>query len=639
MNDNELLNTIDDDMDDDVVVYVPKKKTASKVEYIDEDGVRVVADSAPGVSAANTHAPVKTERTAATAEAAGSERPAAKTETVRRERPAAKAESAREHVRRPGAFSPAGESAEEPIPVARRERGKTTKRAPKGLAAAFGRLGASPRALAGAAAALGVIVLVLAMVLSGGRRSSLPGTAEAGFITDGGAACASLYEGKAVEVEGDAAYCMVSPDKKTIVVQENDGTLFFTDTSKGERREISSEAQPQNALIAVRNSGVLYIDGEGQLHRFTFSSGSDRVIGSTANFAVAKNSLAVLYSADGKFYILPDGAEEPVEAGGYSGMPRGIALSDDGKCAVWTDWSNNAQNICLYDSGGRKILETLVGTTAVTRAVFSEDGKFLAVTNPDSESAYLWNNGVVSRAKLGGTPVSAELYTAAGLLGEDGGEEVGGVYIHVSGNAGGNIYYLDPLGDREKLTSKVKSFQLRSGIACFTASDGNMYYVEVSGANASERVRISADVQSFTLSRDGRYVYYLKDVSAGAGNLYVYRIGDDEPVKIASEVAGAYYPCEDGSSVIYYRESESTNAAGTRIGVMYMYSFAEGSNKLASDAVIGRVSSGSGDRIEADSFTYLKYLSSESSGRVYVNCIYYDGRESRVVLKDVFFDT
>lgn len=130
------------------------------------------------------------------------------------------------------------------------------------------------------------------------------------------------------------------------------------------------------------------------------------------------------------------------------------------------------------------------------------------------------------------------------------------MYVHVSGSAGGNIYYLDLLGDREKLISKVRSFQLRGGVACFTASDGNMYYVEVSGANASERVRISADVQSFVLSRDGKYVYYLKDVSAGVGNLYVYRIGDEEPVKIASEASGTYLPCENGSSVIYYREGE-----------------------------------------------------------------------------------
>jgi hypothetical protein len=71
---------------------------------------------------------------------------------------------------------------------------------------------------------------------------------------------------------------------------------------------------------------------------------------------------------------------------------------------------------------------------------------------------------------------------------------------------------------------------------------------------------------------------------------------------------------------------------------MYLYSFGEGSNKIASDAVIGRVSSGSGDRIEADSFTYLKYLSSDSAGRVYSNCVYFDGKESSALLKDVYYD-
>lgn len=619
MNDNELLNRTADDEDDDVVVYVPKKKADSRVEYVDEEGVRVVADRAPGTGATDAAA------------AASAERPT--------HSPVTRAEPAREHTRRTGAFSAGVETGEEPIPVARRERGKTAKRTQKKLSTVLGRVNVSPRVLVSAAVALAVVVIVLAMVLSGVKSSALPGVAENGFITDEGTACAPLSGGKYTAVEGDAELCIISPDKKTIVVQEKDGTLFYSDTTRQERRDISAEAQPKNSIVAVRDSGVLYTDREGKLHRFVFSSGSDRLIGSTASFAVAKNSLSVLYSMEGKFHILPEGADESVEAGSYSGTPRAVAMSDDGKCAVWTDWSNNAQNICLYDHGGRKILETLVGTTAVTRAVFSENGKFLAVTNPDSENAYLWSNGTVSRAKLGGTPVSSELYTASGLLGEDGGDEVNGLYIHVSGNAGGNIYYLDLLGDREKLTSKVKSFQLRGGIACFTASDGNMYYAKVSGANASERVRISADVQSFTLSRDGKYVYYLKDVSAGAGNLYVYRIGDDEPEKIASDASGVYLPCEDGGSVIYYRESESTNAPGTRIGVMYMYSFGKGSNKLASDAVIGKVTSGSGDRIEADGFTYLKYLSSDSSGRVYANCVYYDGKESTAVLKDIYFDT
>ena len=105
MNDTELLNRTDD-ADDDVVVYVPKKKSASKIEYIDDEGVRVVADKAPSESAEKP-------------------RPAAKAET------AVRSEPVRDHTRRMSAFSPGAEAPEEPVPVARRERGKTTKRAPR----------------------------------------------------------------------------------------------------------------------------------------------------------------------------------------------------------------------------------------------------------------------------------------------------------------------------------------------------------------------------------------------------------------------------------------------------------------------------------------------------------------------------
>lgn len=614
MSDTENTMMTAADMDDDVVIYVPKKKAVSKAEYIDDEGVRVVSD-----------------------------RPAKRSEPVipvREQRPAHRSEPVTDRTRRMTAFSGL-EDAEPPVPVARRERGKTTKPRRRGFSAKSFKLNIAPRVLAGGIGALGILILVLAMVLSGGeKKPSLPQAATLGFVDDGGTAGASLFDGRALTVQADADVCVLSPDRRNLVVQRRDGSLLHYNSEEQTMVEICAAAQPHTAIVAVRNSGVLYTDKAGELHRFTFSDSGDFSFGKLQSYAVAKKSLSTLYPVEGKFYILHWDSASPKEAGAYSGAPKAIALSDDGRCAVWTDWSNNAQNIYLYDQSGRSILETLVGTTATTVAQFADNGKFLTVLNPDSDSAYMWNNGTVSRVKLGDTPASMKVYTINSELEQDASQEIGGIYVHVSGNAGGNVYYLDMLGDREKVISKVKSFSLSGGIACFTASDGIMYYATVNGANTSERVRISADVQSFMLSRDGQYVYYLKDVSAGLGNLYAYRIGDEEPVKIASEVYGSYVPCENGSSVIYYREPESIQAKGSYIGVMHMYNYGEGSNKIASDAVIGMLSSGSSSgRISADSFSYLKYISSKDSGEIYVNCIYYRGGESTAVLKDVYYDS
>lgn len=603
------LNSHIDNMDDDVVVYVPRKKSASRIEYIDDEGVRVVADPA-------------------------AEKTAAEQESVR-------TEPAQEATRRMAAVVTGVEPSEAPVPVARRERGKTTKTHSRVRRSHLKKINIPTGLLAAGMASLGILFLVLGMVLSGvDKGNGLPGAAERGFVDDSGFACTPLYNGEAVSVEADAAVCAVTPDKKNLIIQRNDGSIIRYDIAKKMTNEMCGGAKKQTGIIAVRTEGIIYEDTDGILHRFTFSDGADVAVCRPGSFSIAKNSLSILYSSEDRFFILRADDSEPAEAGGYSGTPRAAAVSDDGRCAVWTDWSNNAQNIYLFDSRGRSTLETLVGTTAATNAVFSENGKLLAVLNPDSEFVYLWNRGTVSRAKLGGLPVSGQVYTASGPLGQNGKEDVSGVYVHVSGNAGGSVYYIDLMGEREKLISKVRDFQLRGGNCCFTASDGNMYYASVSGANASERVRIASDVQSFMLSKDGQHVYYLKDVSAGLGTLYVYHIGDEEPEKITSDAYGAYVPCENSSSVIYYREPESTEAPDTRIGEMYLFTKGKGSEKIASDAVIGKVSSGSeSGRIDAESFVYLKYLSSDSSGKVYSNCVYYDGKESTALLKDVYYDS
>lgn len=604
---DELDNHMDD-MDDDVVVYVPKKKSASRIEYIDDEGVRVVADVGT-VKDAAIREPVRTE-------------------------------AVQEATRRMAVVVTGVDTDKEPVPVARRERGKTTGSRSHGRRAHVKKINIPTGVIAAGMASLGILFLVLGMVLSGGREGNgLPEAAARGFVNDSGHACTPLYNGEAVSVEADAAVCAVTPDKKNLIIQRNDGSIIHYDIAKKMTSEICPDAKRQTGIVAVRNSGIIYEDTEGILHRFSFPDNADTALCKPGSFSVAKNSLSILYSSEDRFYILREDGSEADEAGAHSGTPKAVAVSDDGRCAVWSDWSNNAQNIYLFDSRGRSTLETLVGTTAATGAVFSENGKQFAVLNPDSESVYLWNNGTVSRAKLGGVPVSGQIYTASGLLGQNGKEDISGIYVHVSGSAGGSVYYIDLMGEREKLISKVKGFQLSGGNCCFTASDGNMYYASVSGANASERVLIASDVQSFMISKDGQYVYYLKDVSAGLGTLYVYHIGDEKPEKISADVYGAYVPCENGSSVIYYREPESVEAPDTRIGVMYLFTAGEGSEKIASDAVIGKVSSGSDvGRIDADSFTYLKYLSSDSSGKVYSNCVYYDGKESTALLKDVYYD-
>lgn len=613
--------------DGDVVVYTPHKKLPPKAEYIDDEGVRVA--SRPVKSRAVTQEPTRRMPAVRRTNTTGDTKrmPAVKYTDGKRRTAESREPSGRDSAH----FRSSAAATEQP--VARRVRRKTV--GGFDLKRLF--QNRKLRIFGGAAAAvLAVLVLVLAFA---GRieRDVLPGAATVGFTNDAGMAYAPLFDGTVATLEGENAVCVVSPDKTSVICQRRDGSLLCYNTVQKTSSLISYSAKPVAGIVAVRNSGLFYTDTSNVLHRFSFADNVDVTFKIPSAYAIAKNSLSILFCLENTFYVLPSGETTAIEAGNHTGNPKAVAISDDGHTALWTDWSNNAQNIYLYAAGSRSTLETLVGTTAATSAVFSADGSLMAVTNPDSEAIYLVSGGAVSCAKLGEKLVSEQLYTAFGVLEQDAGE-VGGVYAHVRSNTDGSVYYIDRTGDREKLLSKVKAFQLRSGNAAFIAGDGSLYTCSVSGANPSERVHVADEVYSFALARDGKHIYYLKEVNAGLGILYVYRIGDGEPEKIASEVYTAYLPCEDSGSVLFYREPERIGAVDTVVGVMYLYSKDSGAVKLASDCVIGKISSGSeSGRIVADSFLYLKYLSVGDDGRVYANCVYYNGKESAALIKDICY--
>lgn len=606
--------------DGDVVVYTPHKAPKNRSGYIDEEGVRVASKPVKSYSPS----PEPTRRMPAVRHVSSSgdtkRMPAVKYSDVKRRTAEPREPSGRD-------YSTAAEQ-----PVARRKRRKTVG----GFDFAGFLRSKKLLIVLSALAAVAVGILIFVFIGRNGK-AVLPGAASVGFTNDAGIAYAPLFDGTVVTLEGENAVCVVSPDKANVICQRSDGSLFRYDTVLKASSLISYSAKRGTGIVAVRNSGLFYTDTSDVLHRFTFADSEDVTLRIPAAFTVAKNSLSILFCLENTFYLLPSGENTAIEAGNHYGNPKAVAVSDDGHTALWTDWYNNAQNIYLYTSGSRSTLETLVGTTAATSAVFSADGSVMAVTNPDCESLYLVSGGTVSRTKLGERLVSEQLYTASGVLEQSEGE-ISGVYAHVRSSSDGSVYYIDRTGDREKLLSKVRAFQLCGENAAFIAGDGSLYYCAVSGANPSERVRVADEVYSFALARDGKHIYYLKDVSDGLGILYVYRIGDSEPEKISSEVYTAYLPCEDSSSVIFYREPEKLSAKGTEVGVMYLYRKDSDTVKLASDCIIGKISSGSENgRITADSFMYLKYLSVGSGGKVYANCVFYNGKESAAIIKDIFY--
>ena len=438
-----------------------------------------------------------------------------------------------------------------------------------------------------------LIAVAAAIVLPGsgggeGRESSIRGKTD----TEGNAHIA-LMNGRSIEIDGPVAGAAITANKKTIAVLEKDGTLYHTDKKQSAKNII---AENVSGYICLRDSGLIYTDDKGISYRYSFADMLSTKIGELQSIIAAKNSLSVLYATeDGGIFVMAADSVEGRRVGEFEDEVALSLISDDAQIAVWALEDGKKHTPVVWEGEERSKLDTVTNKYAFTRAELSDDGNFLVILTNSGETLYMKERGkkLVS-AKLGGELADAAAYTEKGHIKDSLARDISGIYAQVAAEKGSKLYWVDLDGERETLLSGVEDFYIAGGRLVYRDLEQNLYYAELEEEKLSEPRKISGDAEYFELSPNGEFVYYMRDCSEEAGSLYCYRIGEQEPRKIASDaycytgkfdsgyVVGYFQYSRDGRSVYYWTEVGNIADTYSSCGNLMAYDYArDESEKIA----------------------------------------------------------
>ncbi len=493
--------------------------------------------------------------------------------------------------------------------------------------------------LAGGVALLAVIALVLVLVLGSGGGGSAIGKHNAVYamINEDGTAFLPLMNGKTVTVKGEVQRAAVTADRKHVIVLDEDKNLYITDVKQNGKTKVSEEAE---SFSNVRDTGFFFIS-DGICYRYSFAGGGSVELGKAGDMVVARDSLSALYSTeDGKVFRLPGDEQEPERLGSSSGSIRLCGISNDGSIAVWSAADNNEITIYLNEGEERSTLGKVSGRYSYTGALFSEDQQLLFIYNFYGEQVWLKRPGQEAvRVKLGAEPDGGAVYSKNGYLTLDEGAKLEELYFSTEADEGINVYWISTEGERERILSGVNDYAVADGRIVYLNEDNELYYADVAGEKLSKEKKIAGDVDMFELSLNGQYVYYIKDYEDRdeIGNLYCYKLGAKEPVKVASDVPidGIIFST-DGAGVVFFKEMEFSS--GLRQGTLMAWSYQSGERIKIADEVVSRsVTSGLWTAsIDLKSFTYMKNGETDKNGKVTGDWYYYNGKEATRIAADVF---
>ncbi len=470
-------------------------------------------------------------------------------------------------------------------------------------------------------------------------------------MLDDGTAYIPMYDGTSIVINEEVKSAILTKDRKHIVVLLKDGTLYVTNKELSEKNTIDDYCL---FIFSVSDDGFFYMDLSGSIYRILFVDYSSVHIEKAAQISVAQDNTlqiscaqdntTVLYATDdGKIYSMLSTAAERTKAGTYSDSIELEAISNDGQISLWVTEKNDVQTIVLNDGDNKTTLGEVDCEYNDTYATFSKDQKIIVITNSYSEE--MWIKTVGSdpiTVKLGATPESSTIYTENGMLADENASTVTAFYISTEGDSGTNLYHISIDGDRERVLSKVSDYAIANGKIFYTNDDDILYCAELHGSEVSNEIKISSDVDMFEMTDNGKFIYYAKDYDDGVANLYCYKVGEKEPVKISSDVA-CYWAwlqttySTDGATVFFFKDEEEIDDTYYSNGTLMKWSYgSESAEKIASEVLLDSVS-GALDSGEVDpaSFMYMKYTSVDKEENILVNWMYFNGKESVKVATDI----
>lgn len=501
-------------------------------------------------------------------------------------------------------------------------------------------------AIAGLAVVVIAAVLLVGNLLNGGSSSKAGPAAISAKMTDDGTAYIPLMDGSCVTINEDVKSATITKDKKHIVVLLKDGTLYVTDKEQSQKDEIASNC---DSISDIRNEGFFYTDKKKEVYRVAFEDFSPLKLGKEVEFTVARNSISVIYATvEGNIYTMNSTETEGNKVGTYSGSVTTEAISDDGKISVWVTTRNDVQTIVLNDGDEKVTLGEVNYKYNYTYAVFSEDQEFVVIGNLYSDRMWMkYPEKEPIEVKLGAIPGSGNIFTDKCHVSKAKAGEISSLYVSTEANTGSNVYHISMEGDRERILSKISNYYVANGNIVYKDSNNTLYFAKLDNDDISDEVKIASDVDIFEFTDNGKYVYYMKDYKDESGSFYCYKIGEDDPVKIASDVA-AYYGGErtswmyttyssDGASVFFFKDMEEISGTYSDQGTLMQWTYGDDSAaKISSDVMNYSVTSVlDSAKVNTDSFLYMKYSSVDKDNNIYVDWMYYNGEKATAFAVDV----
>lgn len=503
-----------------------------------------------------------------------------------------------------------------------------------------------------------VILLAVVLVLSlaacgqgGSAQNEIKTEIDAEFDCDGNA-YVPLMSGKTVKIDDDVAEARITPDRTSIVVRTKDGILYFTDADQKKKTQITDDVE---YIIAVRDAGILYLDPNGDCHRYLFADGSDWNVGSIGEYGLSETGFNTAFEIGSSVRIIPENSKFSIGVGGVKNYCDLLYLSDDGETVYWQDYNLDGE-VTVYVSinGEETKLGTFETSSISTEVTYNKNHKFAVVTNSGADTLFVVPSyGEPLKVKLGSELVSNVVFTKTGLLSEDTSAAFSGIYVCVEGSEGNNLYYIDANGEREKVMSGIGAYAIYDNSICFVDEDDNLRIAKLAEETLSKEEKITGHVDILNYSTrisTGGYVYFIKDYddTDETGTLYAYKIGSD-PIRIASEVTCEKYGSRgigyiwgrygsDGKTIYYYKDFTHIDDAYGDYAVMYKYTYNDSEpTRIASDVIVGSISSGYTSRaINNKSFVYIKYYSVKNE-KVIGDWYYYNGKESVRMASDIIY--
>lgn len=445
-------------------------------------------------------------------------------------------------------------------------------------------------------------------------------------------------ENSSYRFDTDLASGYITPDRTHIVTLSESGELTYSDAAQ--ENTVSLDAKVES-VSHIRNGGFFFTDEKGVSYRVRFGAEEPEKLGEDVRFVVAENTTSALYATgDGKLYTLSSDSAEPVKVGSFDDSVLVSAVSDSAEIAVWLLYDGSQLTPVILNGEDKKTCAPYTAKYYSGFEVeFSKDQTLAVMGSYNSNSVYIVKNGEeVQSYSFPDALYDTAFYSANGRIHTLDTKDISSVFVSVQADSGENLYCLTPAGDKERLLSNVQNAEIQNGRIVYIDKEGALYYAPVTASGMGEEKKISGDAHSFEIPETGSHLFFTKNYDDGTAALCAYDFKDGAVQKVSGNVSVSLYLSTDGTTVYYFKNTESVKDTYRSYGDLYCWTYSkketEGS-KIASDVLTSSLTSFlSSGELEKNGFWFERFNSAitvDGSTCVAYDLMKYDGKDAAKV--------